>query len=143
MTRSRQHGAVLIVSLVMLVVLTLFVLSSTRIATGNLRIVGNFQAKQDVEAQAQAVIEQVISSIVPFYSPSASVTVTGVPTGMTATIGARACVSDTPAQGYSAVSGVSPRDTFWNVPVTINDTITGSTATITQGVRIRLPAGNC
>ena len=143
MMRSRQHGAVLIVSLVMLVVLTLFVLSSTRIATGNLRIVGNFQAKQNVEAQAQAVIEQVLSGIAPFYTPTSSVAITGVPTGMTATIGARSCVKSAPASGYSAVNPFSPQDTYWNVPVTITDSITGTTSTITQGVRIRLPAGNC
>jgi len=143
MTRSKQHGAVLIVSLVMLVVLTLFVLSSTRIATGNLRIVGNFQARQNAEAVAQSVIEQVLSAITPFYSPTSSVSITGVPTGMTATVGTRTCVRATPAAGYSAVSGISPEDTFWDVPVTINDTITGTSAAVTQGVRIRLPAGNC
>ena len=142
MMPSRQRGAVLIVSLVMLVVLTLFVLSSTRIATGNLKIVGNFQARQNVEAIAQDTIEQVISSVTPFYSPTSAVTVTPH-TGMTITVGNRICVGANPARGYSAVSGVAPEDTYWNLPVTVNDSITGASTTVTQGVRIRLPAGNC
>ncbi len=143
MIRTRQRGAVLIVSLVMLVVLTMFVLSSTRIATGNLKIVGNFQAKQNAEAVAQATIEQVLSAIAPFYSPTSTFTPANIPSGMTATVGNRTCIRATPASGYSAVSGVSPEDTFWNVPVTVTDTITNTTRTINQGVRIRLPAGNC
>jgi Tfp pilus assembly protein PilX len=145
MMRGKQCGAVLVVSLVMLVVLTLFVLSSTRIATGNLRIVGNFQSKQNVEAVAQSVIEQVLSAITPFYTPTGTVTLSAgtIPTGMTVTVGNRTCVRATPAPGYSAVSGVSPEDTFWHVPVTVNDTITNTSRTISQGVRIRLPAGNC
>jgi Tfp pilus assembly protein PilX len=143
MMPSQQRGAVLIVSLVMLVVLTLFVLSSTRIATGNLKIVGNIQAKQNVEAVAQTVIEQVLSAITPFYSPTSAVTITGVPSGMTATVANRTCIRATPATGYSAVSGVSPEDTFWNVSVTVNDPVLNTSRTINQGVRIRLPAGNC
>ena len=143
MTRSKQDGAVLIVSLVMLVVLTLFVLSSTRIATGNLRIVGNFQARQNAEAVAQSMIEQVLSAVTPFYSPTTALTLTGIPTGMTVTVGNRSCIRAAPAAGYTAVGGFSPEDTYWDVPVTVNDTITGTSITVTQGVRIRLPANNC
>ena len=148
MRASKQRGAVLVVSLVMLVVLTLFVLSSTRIATGNLRIVGNYQARQTVEAVAQAAIEQVLSAIGPFYTPSTAITpsYSYLPTGMAVnnvSIANRTCVRATPAQGYSAVSGISPEDTFWNVSVTVTDSITDTTRTLNQGVRIRLPAGNC
>jgi Tfp pilus assembly protein PilX len=142
MNVSGQRGAVLIMSLVLLVVLTLFVLSSTRIATGNLRIVGNLQAQQNVENVAQQALEQVLSKIAPFYSPTSPVTVTA-PAAMTVTVGNRSCVRATPASGYSAVSGVSPEDTFWDVPITVNDSITGAATTTAQGVRIRLPAGNC
>jgi Tfp pilus assembly protein PilX len=139
---QRQRGAVLVVSLVLLVVLTLFVVSSTQIAGGNLRIVGNMQAKQNVELIAQQALEQVISSIAPFYTPTSTVTVTQ-PTGMTVTVGNRTCVRATPAKGYSAVSGVSPEDTFWDVPITVADAATGASTATAQGVRIRLPAGNC
>lgn len=142
MSLERQRGAVLVIALVMLVVLTLFVISSTHIASGNLRIVGNMQSKLNVEAVSQEALEQVISDIAPFYSPSSLVAVTA-PSGMTVTVGNRSCVRATPAHGYSAVSGMSPEDTFWDVPITVTDSITGAATATAQGVRIRLPAGNC
>jgi len=144
MRRNRQKGIVLVVTLILLVVLTLFVLSSTRLSTGNLRIVGNMQARKAVDATAQQTIEQVLSGIAPFYNPTAPVTLAVTPpSGMTVTVSDRRCIQATTAPGYSAVTGVSPDDTFWNLSVSVTDAITNSTTTVTQGVRIRLPAGNC
>lgn len=142
MIRSSERGAVLIVSLVLLVVLTLFVTTSTRIAGGSLRIVNNIQSRQAVDYASQAAMEQVLSGVTPFYSPTAAVSVSA-PSGMAVTVGNRTCVRANPAPGYSAVSGISPEDTFWNVPVTVSDSVTGASTTTAQGVRIRLPAGNC
>lgn len=142
MSHAKQRGAVLIVSLILLVVLTLFVISSTQIAGGSLRIVGNVQARQNVESIAQQALEQVISGIDPFYAPTATVSI-AAPSGTAVSVGDRTCVRAMPAPGYSAVSGISPEDTFWNVPVTVTDSITGASAATAQGVRIRLPAGNC
>ena len=143
MNRNRQQGMVLVISLLLMVVLTLFVISSTRLTTGNMRIVGNMQAKKLVEATAQRGIEEVLSGISAFYAPTLTITPSGVPSGMTAQVSDRVCIRSTPAPGYSAVSGISPEDTFWNVGITVTDTITGSNTVLNQGVRIRLPAGNC
>lgn len=142
MNVSDQRGAVLIMSLVLLVVLTLFVISSTRIATGNQRIVGNLQAQQNVENISQQALEQVLSEIAPFYSPTSPVAVAAA-SGLAVAVGNRTCIRAIPASGYSAVSGFSPEDTYWDVPITVNDAITGAATTTAQGVRIRLPAGNC
>lgn len=143
MRRNRQKGIVLVVTLILLVVLTLFVLSSTRLSTGNLRIVGNMQARQAADSLAQQTIEQVLSSIGPFYNPTTPVPIVA-PSGMTITISNRTCIRATTAPGYSAVPGsVSPDDTYWNLSVSVLDTITNSSTVVTQGVRIRLPAGNC
>lgn len=142
MKRSSERGAVLIIALVLLVVLTLFVVSSTRIAGGNMRIVNNVQSRQAVDQLSQTALEQVISGVAPFYSPNSSVTVSA-PSGTVITVGNRTCVRATPATGYSAVSGISPEDTFWNVPIRVTDSVTGASTSTAQGVRIRLPAGNC
>ncbi len=142
MNASKQRGAVLIVSLVLLIVLTLFVISSTRIASGDLRIVANLRAQQNVENVAQEALEQVLSDIAPFYAPTAPVAI-AAPAGITITVGNRTCVRATPASGYSAVSGVSPEDTIWDVPIDVSDAVTGAATMTAQGVRIRLPAGNC
>jgi Tfp pilus assembly protein PilX len=56
-----QRGAALFVSLIMLVVITLFVLSAINMSTVNLRITANSQARSEGVAAAQQAIEQVIS----------------------------------------------------------------------------------
>ena len=143
MRRNRQQGLVLVLTLILLVVLTLFVLSSTRMTTGNLRIVGNMQGKKTVDAVGQQAIEQTISAIAPFYAPLSVIVPANQPSGINVAIGNRVCIRQTVAPGYSAVAGVSPFDTFWDVSVTVDDTITKAKTEIHQGVRIRLPAGNC
>jgi len=58
---SAQRGAALFISLIMLVVITLFVLSAINMSTVNLRITANSQARSEGVAAAQQAIEQVIS----------------------------------------------------------------------------------
>lgn len=60
--RSRQHGATLIVALVMLVLMTLLAVSAINLSTGNLKLIGNMQYQQEATSAAQAAINQVLSS---------------------------------------------------------------------------------
>ena len=143
MRRNRQQGIVLVVTLILLVVLTLFVLSSTRMTTGNMRIVGNMQAKKAVEAVAQQGVEQVLSSLANFVpDPTAAIAVTP-PSGMTVTVGNRPCIRSNLAPGFSAVAPVALEDTYWNVNVAVTDAITNASTVVNQGVKIRLIKGNC
>ena len=57
-----QRGATLIVALIMLVLLTLFALSSFSTANTNLKVVGNMQQKSEALHAAQQTIENVIST---------------------------------------------------------------------------------
>ena len=143
MRRNRQQGIVLVVTLILLVVLTLFVLSSTRMTTGNMRIVGNMQAKKAVEATAQQAVEQVLSSLVNFTPNNTSAITVAPPSGMTVTVANRPCNRATLAPGFSAVAPVALEDTFWNVNVAVTDGITNASTVVNQGVRIRLIKGNC
>jgi hypothetical protein len=115
--------------------------------TSHLRIVGNMQGKKVVDSVAQQAIEEVLSKIGPFYKPTELITTTQtLPSGITVAdvkISNRDCIRSVTAPGYSAVSGISPEDTFWNLSVEVNDSISGAKTVVTQGVRIRLPAGNC
>lgn len=140
--RAGVSGATLLIVLVMLVVLTLFGISMIRLSSTNLRIVGNMQARALVEASAQRAIDQTISSIASFNSPSASVTVTQ-PAGMTVTVAPRVCLGAETAYGYSAAVALSPEDTVWEVTATVSDSITGANTVYRQGVKIRMLAGNC
>jgi Tfp pilus assembly protein PilX len=58
----RQRGTTLIVALIMLVLLTLFAVSSFNTANTNLKVVGNMQQKSEALNAAQAAIENVIST---------------------------------------------------------------------------------
>jgi len=143
MNRKQQKGIVLVLSLVLMVVITLFVLSSTRLATGNLRIIGNMQAKRMVEAVAQQGVEETISTLTPFSLPNNAVALTPI-NGITPQLTTpRVCFRSSPAPGYSAVAAVAFDDTYWNVRVAATDPITGAATVVDQGVRIRLLKGNC
>jgi Tfp pilus assembly protein PilX len=127
-------------SLVMLVMLTLFVVSSINLSSADLRIVGNLQSKRTMGHSAQQAIEQVISSSANFDTPvPQTVTVNGIAVSLTSP----ACLGTSPATGYSAVSNITIHDTNWSLMATATDPLTGATATVTQGVRIRLPTNFC
>ena len=65
-----QRGATLLVSLIMLVLLTLFAISSMKTANTNLGVVGNMQAKSEATAVAQEAIETVLSSPIFLTNPA-------------------------------------------------------------------------
>lgn len=66
---KNQRGATLMISLVMLVLLTLFAISAINLSTTNLNIVGNMQARMEAQAAGKQAIEQVISSAANFTTP--------------------------------------------------------------------------
>lgn len=147
----RQRGATLLIVLVMLVVITLFVVSMIRLSSTNLKVVANMQAQRALEASAQQAIENKISSITFFNDavgntgtwPSGTNTIDVNVNGYTVTMNRPICTGAVPAQGYSAVSQISPDDTTWEVATTSTDSVTGASVQITQGLKMRLPAGNC
>ena len=60
---TRQEGATLVVSMIMLVVLTVLVVFSIRSGNTNLRIAGNMQHQAEAFMAAQQGIEQVIEQV--------------------------------------------------------------------------------
>jgi hypothetical protein len=60
--RQRQHGAVLVVGLIVLALITLMVTAAFKFSTFNLKAVGNMQAHNEAVAAANMAIEQVIGS---------------------------------------------------------------------------------
>ncbi len=63
----RQRGATLLISLIMLVILTLFALAGFNLSSVNLKIAGNFQNQKFMEAVALQAIERVISTPTAFF----------------------------------------------------------------------------
>lgn len=47
------------------------------------------------------------------------------------------------ASGYSALSGVAPQDTYWDIKAIALDSKTSAASEVHQGIQMRLPPGNC
>ena len=164
----RQQGMVLIVTLAMLVVITLFVISMVRLGNTNAIIVGNMQAQKGVEAEAQQAIEIAMNKFNFFddaiqetgtwatsttaYVSYSTVWTNYTPTGASASpatlsddfkIYRPQCLFFEPTSGYSALSGIAPQDTYWDMAVVASDSKTGASSEVHQGLEMRLPAGNC
>jgi Tfp pilus assembly protein PilX len=137
-----QQGATLVVVLIMLVVLTLFAVAVINLSNLNAKAVGNMQQRKNAEIVAQGAIEQVLSSSAPFYSPAAAVAVT-VPTGMAVNVSNRVCTGSAAATGYSLAQQLVPEDDYWDFQVSVTDNVTGASAVVHQGIKIRMLAGNC
>ncbi|NIO42989.1 MAG: hypothetical protein GTO41_24220 [Burkholderiales bacterium] len=143
MNLKSQQGSVLFISLILLVAMTMIAVASARVSTTQLRLVGNVQSVQRVESVAQMGIEEVVGRIDAFSNPTQTITVSNLPAGIGVTVSERRCLNAMPAAGFSAVMQVAPEDTLWEVDVQADDSFTGATTTITQGVRVRMLAGSC
>jgi hypothetical protein len=146
------------------------VVSSVKLGSINASIVSNMRAQKTVDAEAQQQIEIALNQFSFFndaisgtgaWASSTTTTLTSTqlwssyaPAGATSapatqtaaaslTITRPQCMYYQPATGYSALSGVAPQDTYWDVQANASDSTTGATSEIHQGVQMRLPAGNC
>lgn len=142
----RQRGAVLVVSLLLLIVMTLLAVTAINISSVNLRIVGNMQLQQEAEANAQQAIEVIMGDVSYFTNFDTTETVSV--DSQTVNIAERRCIGLVPATDseYSAnirYSGIIPEYPLWVVDATLNDSATGAKAELHQGVKIKMTAGNC
>lgn len=153
--RSPQAGVTLIITLVMLVMLTLFALSAIRLANINLRIVGNYQWQKEMEVLVDSAIEQMASAATNFEGAPADrdicrdgrLAATGACTltnPKVGTVGAPRCQSSRIAPGYTKKAGeIPPDDNAWVITATAEDAWSGARVTITRGLTVRQLAGNC
>lgn len=154
-TLRRQRGVTLLVTLIMLVVLTLFAVTGFNLSSVNLKIVGNFQQRKATEAVVQQAIEQAMSTATIFATPAD--TYICIPSGTLTTSGGACgssehkvklerprCNYTTTARGYTKRLGeLTPEDTNWDVRGIYTDPLTSASAAIVQGVAVRMLAGNC
>jgi Tfp pilus assembly protein PilX len=136
-----QRGATLLVSLIMLVLLTMFAVAGFNLSSVNLKIAGNFQQLRNVEMAAQQAIEQVISKADSFTTPaSQTITVNGIAVSVTVPV----CYHSATAPEYELnYDTPAPQDNIWEFKATATDTLGGAKAAITQGVALRMLPGNC
>lgn len=147
-----QRGATLLVTMIMLVIFTLFVVTMIGASGVNLKIAGNMQSKQRVEADAQRAIEQVISDAEnldpPFNDglPANQFPQTAMLNDSTVTTPPPTCLREVPVAGYAMGSAtqpsLAPLDMVWEIQATAQDAMSGAVAVIHQGLRIRRPLGS-
>jgi Tfp pilus assembly protein PilX len=155
MIRQREQGAVLVVGLVMLVLITIVLVGAYVYSSSNSRAVGNQQFRAEGLAAANQAIERVISS--PFTdAPVAQELLVDINSDGTndyrVNVDAPTCVTSTPlSTAASAPSSVTLGGNFqasvgaftlteWNLHATARDMGAGSGATVevNQGVRVQL-----
>ena len=165
---ARQRGMTLLVSLILLVVITLFAISMVRLSSVNIQAVANMQGQKVVETEAAQAVEIAVGKFSFFddvvanqnawagnatsmsyatlwanYKPTGAGTTAPATQSSAISVSRPQCIYYEPSSGYSALSGVAPQDTYWDVQVTATDSFSGATTEMHQGVSMRLPAGNC
>jgi Tfp pilus assembly protein PilX len=162
---GRQRGATLLISLIMLVVLTLFAITAIRTGNIGLKIVGNQQASKLMEAAAAQAVEQVVSNLGNFDSsalisptataaqrvcvnsnaghPPAAIPPASCLSGTQVDVQPVRCVSAKRQTGGSLTQQMSTYENTWEIVATVTDTLTGAKATYHQGVMIRMLASSC
>ncbi len=142
----RQRGTVLLIALVFLVVLTLLAISGVGTGVVSLRLAHNAQLVLESQSSAQQQIETVLNSSANFYPTVAAAATAQVDVNgdglndVTVNTDRPRCLNIRPAPGYSyAFAASAPKDTVWDVVARATDSVFGTSVTVRQGVKIRLP----
>lgn len=149
--KHRQGGAALLIAMIVLTVMTLVVTASFKLSHNNQKMVSNAQFRDESVAAANKALEQVISS--PFTDAPAAdsiqVDINNDGTNdYTVAIAKPTCVQSTQiatasgAGGGSSssisVSSPSLYSTVWDLQATVVDSLSGTSTTVHQGVRVVL-----
>ena len=147
---KRQRGIVLVIALMLLIMITLFAVTAIRSSTTELSIVGNVQLQSELSAAAQEGIETRINSMTDFNNVAIgqSVATASLSTQggrYTVAVSAPKCIKAARISGNSLTnSNMTMSDiTYWEVDATVVDASSGATASVTQGVKTRMPTGSC
>jgi Tfp pilus assembly protein PilX len=178
---GRQRGMTLLVALIMLVLMTLFALSSFNLGKSSLQAVGNAQSRNQAAAAAQGTLEEAISATWFSTTPAnalvapcggtantrcfdvngdgvndVTVRLSPVPACLAsrivknATLNLATSIDAGCATGVSQTFGVMGTasgdslcaDTMWELTATAADNITQASATVVQGVTLRVSKDN-
>ena len=136
-TRGSEQGATLVITLIMLVLITMFAISAITLSNSTSKVVGNMQAKKTTDAMAQRVVDQVISEGLFGDKRLVPVAPSWTPAGYTIQVTERHCKAFTPTL-LDPQTGTAT----WEFDVCIRDSFTGAKSYIRQGVAVKtLTAG--
>ena len=157
MNGSSQNGAVLVVALLMLLILTLLGAATIRTSNINMMLVDNQSRTLEMEAIAREATEILLSELDYFVDTTnfdagnnfiepAFVTALEAAKGVSIAIDSVKCLEEQPVAGYSITVGSSTSvrsDVYWESSVTVDDLSSGATTTFVQGFKFRYLEGYC
>jgi Tfp pilus assembly protein PilX len=153
-SRSGQQGAVLVIGLIMLGLITVLIVSAFSQSVGNLRAVGNMQSRDEAIAAGDKALEQVLSS--PFTNAPAAEEIlvdinndgtndyrVSMATPACITAGQLAATNIPPSSSSLGsafnIASTSYYQTTWELVATVSDMSNrGATAEVHEGVRVLL-----
>jgi Tfp pilus assembly protein PilX len=151
---SRQQGATLLVSLILLVVISLVVLTSMVLSNTNQKAVGNVQQRTEAASAVNDAIEAVISSNEKFENPAETVIPTD-PRGISVTVKIPDCTKSIAQANEGSLDGnagqvqvqgttivpfvaASVYTTYWDVRGIGENPSTGARVEVHQGVKVMM-----
>jgi Tfp pilus assembly protein PilX len=151
--KTRQQGAVLVVSLILMTLITVLVAGAFTASTVNSRAVGNMQFRGEAIAAANQAIERVLASPFTAAPTAESVDVDidnngvadyqvafAVPTCVSAT---QMTTASAPPSSLSlgtafSIAGSTFYQTVWDLDATVVHAATGTSVRVRHGVRVLL-----
>lgn len=157
MPSFKERGAVLLVGIIILVLISLFVVAAFRISTTNLAAVGNMQFRAQALAAAELAIERKLGlevSDTASVSLPENVDLDGNGSNEFSVSVTRSCLrawpivaTSPPGSGSSASLGftIGPKEYYimLDYRAQVSDTTTGAVATIHQGFKKRVSQSDC
>ncbi len=159
-----QHGATLVVGLIMLALITVMVTSAYTVSNSNLKAVGNMQTHNESIAAANKAIEQVVNSWDFASAPMADEIRVSInndnPINYIVKIATPACVSSSTRAGSTdpgselrtgidaltngtGNSGTTSYSVVWDVAATVSGVGTNTSLVVHQGINRTLSQTQC
>lgn len=150
---ARQRGAVLIVALIMLLVMTTLGVSTITSTNISLQLVQNQQRQQEASQAAQNSINYLLSDLDYYVNNSTYLDGNGdftlsfpsnVSNGMTVTVNGLQCLLQTTPAGCSLVNPTPCHpEYYWEADVSVSDSVSGASSNIIEGFKFRYLEGYC
>jgi hypothetical protein len=154
-TATRQQGAVLIVALLMLLVMTSLGVSTITSTNMTLQLVQSQQRQQEAQQVAQNSINYLLSDLDYYVNNSSYLDGNGdftlsfpsnVANGMTVTVNGLECLLQATPAGCSLLEGSSAPchpEYYWEADVSVIDNVSGASSNIIEGFKFRYLEGYC
>lgn len=151
--RQHQHGATLIVAVIVLMLITMTVISAFRVSKSHTQAVSNVQFRDEALAAANVVLEDVISlpNVETLVIEDGTIPARFVDINLDGIDDFRVnltqprCirVESEPGEPHGALSGLPNNDLatiLWEIQSDVTDTATGATVSVVQGFKQQLGA---